>query len=55
MSKKRDKVVAQIIEARNNAMKAGRFRTAKKLETVIVIAEQELTDILEGKQKIGDK
>jgi len=53
--KQPDKLIIKIMEAQHLAGKMSRFRTMHKLKDALRTAGWELADILEGKQKIGDK
>jgi len=53
--KKPDKLIMKILEAQRIAGEMKRVRTIHALHEVIRVAGWELADILEGKQKIGDK
>jgi len=53
--KKPDKLIMLIMQAQYLAGEMKRFRTMHKLHDTLRTAGWELADILEGKQKIGDK
>lgn len=53
--KKPDKLIIKLLECKDMAHKMNRWRTYHKLDDALSEAGWEIADILEEKQKIGDK
>lgn len=53
--KKPDKLIIKLLEVKDLSAKMGRWRTHHKIDDALKEAGWELSDILTGKQKIGDR